>query len=212
MSVSEINATLGATSYVAGPAPSAADAKLFDDLFGGNAATIQWAARMASYYASERGAFPAAAPAAHFDPAQGGATPESAASLEAVDAALAETNCVAGPVPTAADAQLFGELFGGNAATVQWAARMASYYASERDEFAAPAPAAAAPAVESSTTPIAELNGALGAANYVAGAAPTAADAQLFKDLFGGNAATLQWAARMASYYDSERAALPASS
>jgi elongation factor 1-beta len=50
-----------------------------------------------------------------------------------------------------------------------------------------------------------ELNEKLASTPYVEGYAPTKADADLFKQLFGDNQATAQWAARMASYYQNER-------
>eukprot|EP01084_Bolivina_argentea_P305665 528064_1 len=49
-----LNGKLTATPYVAGFQPSSDDAKAFKEMFGGNTAAIQWAARMASYYSSER--------------------------------------------------------------------------------------------------------------------------------------------------------------
>jgi len=49
------------------------------------------------------------------------------------------------------------------------------------------------------------MNGKLTASSYVAGATPSKDDAAAFKEMFGGNTAVMQWAARMASYYQSER-------
>jgi elongation factor 1-beta len=54
MSLKEINGKLTSAPYVAGYTPSKEDAALFKQLFGDNQAVIQWAARMASYYQSER--------------------------------------------------------------------------------------------------------------------------------------------------------------
>jgi len=54
MSLSEINAKLTTKPYVDGYTPSKADADLFNELFGNNQNVIQWAARMAAYFESER--------------------------------------------------------------------------------------------------------------------------------------------------------------
>eukprot|EP00008_Paramoeba_atlantica_P010493 CAMPEP_0201493012 /NCGR_PEP_ID=MMETSP0151_2-20130828/35739_1 /ASSEMBLY_ACC=CAM_ASM_000257 /TAXON_ID=200890 /ORGANISM="Paramoeba atlantica, Strain 621/1 / CCAP 1560/9" /LENGTH=203 /DNA_ID=CAMNT_0047880135 /DNA_START=55 /DNA_END=666 /DNA_ORIENTATION=+ len=54
MSLSEINKKLLTKPYVEGYVPSKADAELFQQMFGNNAKVISWAARMASYFASER--------------------------------------------------------------------------------------------------------------------------------------------------------------
>lgn len=50
----ELNGRLTAQPYVSGFSPSNQDAKAFQEMFGGNTKVIQWAARMASYYQSER--------------------------------------------------------------------------------------------------------------------------------------------------------------
>jgi FKBP-type peptidyl-prolyl cis-trans isomerase FklB len=52
------------------------------------------------------------------------------------------------------------------------------------------------------------IDGKLGARAFVGGSTPSAADARLYRDIFGGNVDVAQWAARMASYYQSERVAL----
>jgi elongation factor 1-beta len=54
MSIKEINGKLTSAPYVAGFTPSKEDAALFKEMFGGNQAVVQWAARMASYYQNER--------------------------------------------------------------------------------------------------------------------------------------------------------------
>jgi len=50
-----------------------------------------------------------------------------------------------------------------------------------------------------------DINGKLTSQPYVAGYTPSKEDAALFKELFGNNQAVIQWAARMASYYQAER-------
>ena len=54
MSLSELNKKLTGKPYVEGYAPSSADHGLFQEMFGSNTATVQWVARMASYFSSER--------------------------------------------------------------------------------------------------------------------------------------------------------------
>jgi elongation factor 1-beta len=51
-----------------------------------------------------------------------------------------------------------------------------------------------------------EINGRLSGQPYVQGYAPSKEDAALFTELFGNNNAVVQWAAQLASYYQSERA------
>jgi elongation factor 1-beta len=53
-----------------------------------------------------------------------------------------------------------------------------------------------------------EVNGRLTNQPYVAGFHPSNEDAKLFAEMFGNNTAVVQWAAQMASYYNSERAAI----
>lgn len=53
-----------------------------------------------------------------------------------------------------------------------------------------------------------ELNGRLAAQPYVSGFSPSNQDAKAFKEMFGNNTQVIQWAARMASYYQAERAEL----
>ena len=53
---------------------------------------------------------------------------------------------------------------------------------------------------------IKEVNGRLGQQSYLEGFVPSNADAKLFTELLGANTAVVQWAAQMASYYQSERA------
>ena len=55
---------------------------------------------------------------------------------------------------------------------------------------------------------IKEVNGRLSNQAYVAGFTPSNEDAKLFAEMFGNNATVIQWAAQMASYYQSERAAI----
>ena len=54
MSLSELNKKLTAKPYVDSYVPTKADYALFTEMFGSNALTIQWVARMASYFSSER--------------------------------------------------------------------------------------------------------------------------------------------------------------
>lgn len=54
MSLKELNGRLTTQPYLSGYAPSKDDAVAFKEMFGNNAAVIQWAAKMASYYQSER--------------------------------------------------------------------------------------------------------------------------------------------------------------
>lgn len=54
MSLEELNDRLAATPYVAGCTPTSADAALVERLFGNDTVTLQWAARMATYYRCER--------------------------------------------------------------------------------------------------------------------------------------------------------------
>lgn len=58
------------------------------------------------------------------------------ATLKELEARVADKPYMSGYVPSKDDQAVVEELFGGNAATLQWAARMASYYASERAELA----------------------------------------------------------------------------
>lgn len=53
-----------------------------------------------------------------------------------------------------------------------------------------------------------ELNGRLSTQPYVSGFSPSDQDAKAFKEMFGDNHKVIQWAARMASYYQAERAEL----
>ncbi|CAJ1017557.1 hypothetical protein, conserved [Leishmania lindenbergi] len=53
-SFKELNDRLTKQSYVSGYTPSTDDEKLFREIFGDNAKVVQWAARMATYYPSER--------------------------------------------------------------------------------------------------------------------------------------------------------------
>ena len=53
-SIKELNDRLTKQPYVSGYTPSAEDEKLFRQVFGDNVNVIQWAARMATYYPSER--------------------------------------------------------------------------------------------------------------------------------------------------------------
>lgn len=50
-----------------------------------------------------------------------------------------------------------------------------------------------------------ELNGRLGAQPYVSGFSPSQEDAKVFAEMFGSRTAVIEWAARMASYYQAER-------
>lgn len=58
------------------------------------------------------------------------------ATLQELEARVADKPYVSGYVPSKDDQTVLEELFGGNTATLQWAARMASYYAAERAELA----------------------------------------------------------------------------
>jgi elongation factor 1-beta len=77
----EINGRLTSQPYVAGYVASKEDAALFEQMFGAHTAVAQWAARLATYYASERAEIlspkPAAAPKAAAAPAA--AAPKAAA-------------------------------------------------------------------------------------------------------------------------------------
>lgn len=53
-----------------------------------------------------------------------------------------------------------------------------------------------------------ELNGRLTSQPYVSGFQPSKEDARIFAEMFGDKVHVAQWAARMASYYQSERDAL----
>eukprot|EP00796_Vickermania_ingenoplastis_P005050 gene5050-3637_t len=94
----ELNGRLLAQPYVSGFSPSNQDAKTFQEMFGNNVKVMQWAARMASYYQSERdeilnGPKPKAAPAAADDDELdlfGDQTEEEKAALEAKKAKDAE--------------------------------------------------------------------------------------------------------------------------
>ncbi|RNF05154.1 translation elongation factor 1-beta [Trypanosoma rangeli] len=54
-------------------------------------------------------------------------------------------------------------------------------------------------------TSLKELNGRLGTQPYVAGYSPSQEDAKTFAEMFGSHTAVVEWAARMASYYQAER-------
>lgn len=56
----DLNEKLVATPYVSSYNPSADDAKTLEQMIGSNTNVLAWAARMASYYASERATFPPA--------------------------------------------------------------------------------------------------------------------------------------------------------
>ncbi|KPI90672.1 hypothetical protein ABL78_0268 [Leptomonas seymouri] len=53
-SIKELNDRLTKQPYISGYTPSSEDEKLFLQVFGENTNVIQWAARMATYYPSER--------------------------------------------------------------------------------------------------------------------------------------------------------------
>lgn len=53
-SIKELNDKLTKEPYVSGYTPSVDDEKLFREIFGNNSNVIQWAARMSTYYPSER--------------------------------------------------------------------------------------------------------------------------------------------------------------
>ena len=59
------------------------------------------------------------------------------ATLKELEARVAVKPYMSGYVPSKDDQAILEELFGTNAATIQWASRMASYYATERAELAA---------------------------------------------------------------------------
>eukprot|EP01062_Namystynia_karyoxenos_P041192 TRINITY_DN29_c0_g1_i2.p1 TRINITY_DN29_c0_g1~~TRINITY_DN29_c0_g1_i2.p1 ORF type:complete len:843 (+),score=335.89 TRINITY_DN29_c0_g1_i2:88-2616(+) len=137
----------------------------------------------------EGGAAPAAAPAPAAGAAKGGggkkeqkqkgAAPPSAApgsgpgSLAALDALLQEQPYLNGFEPTQRDAQAFEEMFQGNRAVAEWAARMARYYPAERRRLcaaAAPQGAGAAGAAAKAAKPPAPAGGeaaAPGASNFL---------------------------------------------
>ncbi|ORC83146.1 translation elongation factor 1-beta [Trypanosoma theileri] len=50
-----------------------------------------------------------------------------------------------------------------------------------------------------------ELNGRLTAQPYVSGFTPSQEDARIFAEMFGSRTAVIEWAARMAAYYQAER-------
>jgi hypothetical protein len=58
------------------------------------------------------------------------------ATLQQLEARVADKPYMSGYVPSKDDQAILEELFGANTATIQWVARMASYYASERAELA----------------------------------------------------------------------------
>ncbi|KAG5485734.1 hypothetical protein LSCM1_07145 [Leishmania martiniquensis] len=55
-------------------------------------------------------------------------------------------------------------------------------------------------------TSIKDLDDRLTKQPYVSGYIPSADDEILFREIFGDNVKVMQWAARMATYYPSERA------
>ncbi|CCW67013.1 unnamed protein product [Phytomonas sp. Hart1] len=57
-------------------------------------------------------------------------------------------------------------------------------------------------------TTLKEFNGRLSDKPYVSGFLPSKEDAKVFEEMFGSNVNVARWAARMASYYQSERDAL----
>lgn len=57
-----------------------------------------------------------------------------------------------------------------------------------------------------STSELRDLNENLTQHPYVSGYVPGSDDRRVFSEMFGGNINVAQWAARMASYYPSERA------
>jgi elongation factor 1-beta len=95
MSLKELNGKLTAQPYVSGFTPSKDDAALFRELFGNNQAVIQWAARMASYYQSERDELLAG--------------PKAAAPAAPKKAAVAEVKKPAAKKDDDDDVDLFGE-------------------------------------------------------------------------------------------------------
>lgn len=56
--IKELNERLTKQPYISGYTPSAEDEKLFRQIFGENTSVIQWAARMSTYYPSERAKMP----------------------------------------------------------------------------------------------------------------------------------------------------------
>ena len=58
--------------------------------------------------------------------------------LKAINAKLEKSSYVASYEPSTEDAKLYKDMLGDSAAVAQWAARMASYFAAERDEIANP--------------------------------------------------------------------------
>jgi elongation factor 1-beta len=85
----EINGRLTSQPYVAGYVASKEDAALFEQMFGTHTAVAQWAARLATYYASERAEIlspkPAAAPKAAAAPAAAAAPKAAAPKAAAKD-------------------------------------------------------------------------------------------------------------------------------
>lgn len=53
-----------------------------------------------------------------------------------------------------------------------------------------------------------DLNDRLTKQSYMAGYVPSDEDQKFFKQIFGENKHVIQWAARMATYYPNERAAM----
>ncbi|KAG5485062.1 hypothetical protein GH5_07505 [Leishmania sp. Ghana 2012 LV757] len=53
-SIKDLNDRLTKQPYVSGYMPSVDDEVLFSEIFGDNVKVMQWAARMATYYPSER--------------------------------------------------------------------------------------------------------------------------------------------------------------
>ena len=96
MSLKELNGRLTNQPYVSGFVPSKDDAATFLELFGNNAAVVQWAARMASYYQAEREEILKPTPAA---PVKAAEAPAKAAAAPAKAAAIADDD----------DVDLFGE-------------------------------------------------------------------------------------------------------
>ena len=94
-SVKEINGRLNNQPFLCGYTPSKEDANAFNDLFGDNAAVIQWMARMASYYQKER------------DSLLHGDAPKATAPAAAATSSAPKAQ--AAPAKAEEDIDLFGE-------------------------------------------------------------------------------------------------------
>ena len=113
-SLADINAKLTTKAFLEGAVPTKADADLFNELFGSNKNTAQWAARMASYFEVERQQISGAAPAAaapkaeHKDPKAASKDKAAPAAAKKEEPKVAKSNITLEILPNGSDVDMDG--------------------------------------------------------------------------------------------------------